>query len=183
MKLSQAFGKTLRDAPADAEMISHQLLIRANFIRSVGAGIYTFMPLGYRVIRNIWRILAEEMDAIGGQEMWMPNLHPAALWQATGRWDTVDVLMKVQAAGSREYALSATHEEVVVDLALREIESYRDLPQMVYHISKKFRDEPRARWAAAAARIYHEGCVHAGHRGGGARCVLPIHAASVLQYF
>lgn len=145
MKLSQAFGKTLRDAPADAEMISHQLLIRANFIRSVGAGIYTFMPLGYRVIRNIWRILAEEMDAIGGQEMWMPNLHPAALWQATGRWDTVDVLMKVQAAGSREYALSATHEEVVVDLALREIESYRDLPQMVYHISKKFRDEPRAR--------------------------------------
>jgi prolyl-tRNA synthetase len=77
--------------------------------------------------------------------MWMPNLHPAALWQATGRWHTVDVLMKVVAGGNREYALSATHEEVVVDLALREIESYRDLPRMVYHISKKFRDEPRAR--------------------------------------
>jgi prolyl-tRNA synthetase len=89
--------------------------------------------------------MAEEMDAIGGQEMWMPNLHPAALWQATGRWDTVDVLMKVKAGGGREYALSATHEEVVTDLCLREIESYRDLPRMVYHISKKFRDEARAR--------------------------------------
>ncbi len=145
MKLSNSFGKTLREAPADAELASHQLLIRANFVRPAGAGIYTFMPLGYRVIRNIWQIMAEEMDAIDGQEMWMPNLHPAALWQATGRWDTVDVLMKVKAGGGREYALSATHEEIVTDLCLREIESYRDLPRMVYHISKKFRDEPRAR--------------------------------------
>lgn len=145
MRLSQAFGKTLREAPADAEMISHQLLIRGNFVRPLGAGIYTYMPFGYRVLRKIWAILAEEMDAIGGQEMWMPNIHPAATWQATGRWDTVDVLMKVKAGGGREYALSATHEEVVVDLALREIESYRDLPKLVYHISKKFRDEPRAR--------------------------------------
>ncbi|MCA9926351.1 MAG: proline--tRNA ligase, partial [Anaerolineales bacterium] len=145
MRLSNSFGKTLREAPADAEMASHQLLIRANFVRPLGAGIYTFMPFGYRVLRKIWNILAEEMDAIGGQEMWMPNLHPAAAWQATGRWDTVDVLMKVKAGGGREYALSATHEEVVVDLALREIESYRDLPKVIYHISKKFRDEPRAR--------------------------------------
>jgi prolyl-tRNA synthetase len=117
MRLSQSFGRTLREAPADAELTSHKLLIRANFVRPVGAGIYTFMPLGYRVIRRIWEIMAEEMDAIGGQEMWMPNLHPAALWQATGRWDTVDVLMKVKAGGGREYALSATHEEVVTDLA------------------------------------------------------------------
>ncbi len=145
MRLSQSFGKTLREAPADAEMISHQLLIRANFVRPLGAGIYTYMPFGYRVLRKIWDILAQEMDAIGGQEMWMPNIHPAATWQATGRWDTMDVLMKVKAGGGREYALSATHEEVVVDLALREIESYRDLPKLVYHISKKFRDEPRAR--------------------------------------
>ncbi len=145
MRFSRSFGRTLREAPADAEMISHQLLIRGNFVRPAGAGIYTFMPFGYRVIRKIWAILAEEMDAIGGQEMWMPNLHPASLWQATGRWDTVDVLMKVKAGGSREYALSATHEEIIVDLALREIESYRDMPRMIYHISKKFRDEPRAR--------------------------------------
>ena len=145
MRFSKSFGKTLREAPADAEMISHQLLIRGNFIRPAGAGIYTFMPFGYRVIRKIWNILSEEMDAIGGQEMWMPNLHPAALWQATGRWDTMDVLFKFKTGGNREYALSATHEEIVVDLALREVESYRDLPRMVYHISKKFRNEPRAR--------------------------------------
>ncbi len=145
MRLSKSFGKTLREAPADAEMASHQLLIRANFVRPLGAGIYTFMPFGHRVLRKIWNIMAEEMDAIGGQEMWMPNLHPAAAWQATGRWNTMDVLMKVKAGGGREYALSATHEEVVVDLALREIESYRDMPNLVYHISKKFRDEPRAR--------------------------------------
>ncbi len=125
-------------------MTSHQLLIRANYIRSNGAGIYTFMPLGYRVLRKIWQIMAEEMDHIDGQEMWMPNLHPAALWQATGRWDSVDVLYKVE-QNNREYALSATHEEIVVDLAQREIESYRDLPRMVYHISKKFRDESRPR--------------------------------------
>jgi len=145
MRLSQSFGKTLREAPADAELISHQLLIRANFVRPLGAGIYTFMPFGYRVLHKIWNIMAEEMNAIGGQEMWMPNLHPAAAWEATGRWAHFDVLMKVKAGGGREYALSATHEEVVVDLALREIESYRDLPQVIYHISKKFRDEPRAR--------------------------------------
>ena len=145
MRLSQSFGKTLREAPAEAELTSHQLLIRGNFIRPAGAGIYSFMPFGYRVIRKIWQILAEEMDAIGGQEMWMPNLHPAALWQATGRWGHVDVLFKLKGSGSRDYALSATHEEIVVDLALRDVESYRDLPKMVYHISKKFRDEPRPR--------------------------------------
>jgi prolyl-tRNA synthetase len=145
MRLSKTFGKTLREAPADAEMISHQLLVRANYVRLAGAGIYTFMPLGYRVLRKIWRIMAEEMDAIGGQEMWMPNLNPAALWQATGRWDSVDVLFKVKGGGGREYAMSPTHEEIVVDLALRETNSYRDLPQVVYHIGKKFRDESRAR--------------------------------------
>jgi prolyl-tRNA synthetase len=146
MRMSQAFGKTLREAPADAEMASHRLLIRANYVRPLGAGIYTYMPLGYRVLRRLWQILSEEMDAIGGQEMWMPNLHPAAVWEATGRWQTFGrPLMKIKGQGGREYAVSPTHEEVVTDLALREIESYRDLPRYVYHISKKFRDEPRAR--------------------------------------
>ena len=145
MRLSRAFGKTLREAPADAEMISHQLLIRANFVRPAGAGIYTFMPFGYRVLKKIQHIMEQEMDAIGGQEMLMPNLHPAELWQATGRWDSVDVLMKLKGFGGRAYCLSPTHEEIVVDLALGEIESYRDLPQAVYHINKKFRDESRAR--------------------------------------
>jgi prolyl-tRNA synthetase len=145
MRLSQSFGKTLREAPADAELASHQLLIRANFVRPLGSGIYTFMPLGYRVIRKIWDIMAEEMDAIDGQEMWMPNLHPAAIWHATGRWESLDVLMKLKDHSDRDYALSATHEEVVNMLSLSEIESYRDLPQVIYHISKKFRDEPRPR--------------------------------------
>lgn len=145
MRLSQSFGKTLREAPAEAELSSHKLLIRANFVRPLGSGIYTFMPFGYRVIRKIWDILAEEMNAIGGQEMWMPNLHPAAIWHATGRWDALDVLMKLKDNSQRDYALSATHEEVVNMLTLNEIESYRDLPQVVYHISKKFRDEPRPR--------------------------------------
>lgn len=146
MRLSKSFGKTLRHAPADAEMISHQLLIRANFIRSLGAGIYTYMPLGFRVLNKVHQIMSEEMDAIDGQEMLMPNLHPAAIWHKTGRWDEMgDIMMRVNAGGSREYAMSPTHEEVVVDLVSREIESYRDLPKVVYHISKKFRDEARPR--------------------------------------
>ncbi|MGB3717366.1 MAG: proline--tRNA ligase [Candidatus Promineifilaceae bacterium] len=146
MRMSIAFGKTLREAPAEAEMLSHQLLIRANFVRPLGAGIYTFMPLGLRVIRKIWAIMAEEMDAIGGQEMWMPNMHPAAVWEATGRWSSFGpALVKIRTESGREYAMSPTHEEVVNDITLSDIESYRDLPRVVYHISKKFRDEPRAR--------------------------------------
>jgi prolyl-tRNA synthetase len=135
-------------------MISHQLLIRANFVRPAGAGIYSYMPLGYRVLRKIWQIMTEEMDAIGGQEMWMPNLNPAALWQATGRWHSVDVLFKVKGGSGREYAMSPTHEEIVVDLALREIDSYRDLPQIVYHIGKKFRNESRARGGLVRLREF-----------------------------
>ena len=146
MRMSQAFGKTLRQAPADAEMTSHKLLIRANFIRPLAAGIYTFMPLGYRVLRKMWTILAEEMDAIGGQEMWMPNIHPPAIWEATGRAAIMrSVLYKARAESGREYFLSPTHEEVVNELTLSEVDSHRDLPRLVYHITKKFRDEPRAR--------------------------------------
>ena len=146
MRMSNSFGKTLREAPAEAEMVSHKLLLRANYVRSLGAGIYTFMPLGLRVIRKIWHIMAEEMDAIGGQEMWMPNMHPAAVWEATGRWSSYGpTLVKVKSESGREFAMSPTHEEVVNDIALSDIESYRDLPRVVYHVSKKFRDEPRAR--------------------------------------
>jgi prolyl-tRNA synthetase len=153
--MTSTFGKTLREAPAEAELVSHKLLIRANYIRSLGAGIYIYMPLGYRVLRNIWSIMADEMNAIGGQEMWMPNLHPADLWQATGRWSTFgSPLVKVRTQGGREYALSPTHEEVVNALTLTEIESHRDLPRMIYHISKKFRDEPRARGGLVRLREF-----------------------------
>ncbi|MEZ4642947.1 MAG: hypothetical protein R3E31_09475 [Chloroflexota bacterium] len=172
----------MRDAPADAEMVSHQLLMRANYVRPIGAGIYTFMPLGYRVIRKIWDIMAEEMDAINGQEMWMPNLHPAALGQATGRWDTVDVLMKAQAAGIGNMRCRQRMKKRQ-DPRLREIESYRDLPRVVYHISKKFRDELRAWRLAALARIYHEGCLHTRHKCRGVGCLLSVHVAGVSQHF
>lgn len=146
MRLSKSFGKTLRQAPADAEMASHKLLIRANFVRPLGAGIYSFMPFGYRVLQNIHNIMSEEMDAADGQEMLMPNLHPASIWHATGRWEEMSgIMMRVDASGSREYAMSPTHEEVVVDLISKEVDSYRDLPRMIYHISKKFRDESRPR--------------------------------------
>lgn len=146
MRMSTAFGKTLREAPSEAEMASHRLLIRANYIRPLGAGIYSFMPLGLRVIRKIWTIMAEEMEAIGGQEMWMPNMHPAAVWEETGRWSSFGpALVKVKTSSGREYAMSPTHEEVVNEITLSDVDSYRDLPRIVYHISKKFRDEPRAR--------------------------------------
>jgi len=146
MRMSRALGKTLREAPADAEMVSHKLLIRANYIRPLSAGIYTFMPLGYRVIRKIWRIMSEEMNAIDGEEMWMPNLHPADIWQASGRYAIMsDILMRPKTNSGREYVMSPTHEEVVDQLTLSDIESYRDLPRVIYHISKKFRNEPRAR--------------------------------------
>jgi prolyl-tRNA synthetase len=127
-------------------MTSHKLLIRANFIRPLAAGIYTYMPFGYRVLRKMWAIMSEEMDAIGGQEMWMPNIHPPDIWQATGRLAIMEqILFLARAKSGREYVMSPTHEEVVNELTLSEIESHRDLPRVVYHITKKFRDEPRAR--------------------------------------
>ena len=164
MRMSQAFGKTLREAPADAEMTSHKLLIRANFIRPLAAGIYTFMPLGYRVLRKIWTIMAEEMDAIGGQEMWMPNIHPPAIWEATGRGMNMrSVLYKARAESGREYFMSPTHEEVVNELTLSEVDSHRDLPRVVYHITKKFRDEPLKAFRTPQAVAYHtlNGCIAA----------------------
>lgn len=145
MRLSQHFGRTLREAPADATMASHKWIIRAGLARPLAAGIWTYLPLGFRVIRRLEDIIREEMDAIGTEEMRMPVMHPAEVWQATGRWDSVDVLMRLRNREGREFALGATHEEVVVDLVRREIESYKDLPRAVYQIQTKERDEPRAR--------------------------------------
>lgn len=146
MRLSELFTRTLRDAPADAELVSHRLAVRAGLVRPVAAGIYALMPLGWRVMRKIVAILREEMDALGGQEVRLPVVHPAELWQATGRWDTFGpVLQKFAAESGREYALGPTHEEVIAALAAREIDSYKQLPQHVYQIQTKYRNEPRAR--------------------------------------
>ncbi len=155
MRMSQLFGHTLRESPADAEQASHQLLVRAAFIRPLAAGLYTFLPLGQRVARRIEAIMREEMEGIGAQEILMPVLHPAELWQATGRWEsTGPALMRLKDRSGHDYALAMTHEEVVAELARREIRSYRDLPRVVYHIQTKMRDEPRPRGGLIRVREF-----------------------------
>jgi len=155
MRMSRLLGHTLREPPADAEMASHRLLIRAGFVRALAAGLYTYLPLGQRVARNVEAILREEMDSIGAQEMLMPVLQPAELWQATGRWETVGpALFRLTDRTGREYALAMTHEKMVAELARREVRSYRDLPRVVYHIQTKLRDEPRPRGGLLRVREF-----------------------------
>jgi prolyl-tRNA synthetase len=141
VRASRSLIPTLKDDPADAEAVSHRLLVRGGFIRRVGAGLYTYLPLGWRVMRNIDRIIREEMDTIG-QGMLMPVLNPAELWQATGRYD-IEQLYKLNDSSGKPYALAMTHEECVTFHAAREIRSYKELPQVWYHIQTKERDEPR----------------------------------------
>jgi prolyl-tRNA synthetase len=142
-RASQLFFPTLRDDPADAEAASHKLLVRGAFIRQVSAGVWTFLPLGWRVHEKVVQIIREEMDAIGAQEMLMPVLTPAELWKATGRYKSTEVF-KLRDRNDREFVLPLTHEETVTFHA-REFQSYRDLPQMLYHFQTKDRDEPRPR--------------------------------------
>jgi prolyl-tRNA synthetase len=141
VRASRSLIPTLKDDPADAEAVSHRLLVRGGFIRRVGAGLYTYLPLGWRVMRNIDRIIREEMDTIG-QGMLMPVLNPAELWQSTGRYD-IEQLYKLSDSSGKPYALAMTHEECVTFHAAREIRSYKELPQVWYHIQTKERDEPR----------------------------------------
>ncbi len=155
MRMSRLFGRTLRETPADTEMVSHQLALRAGMVRFLGAGLYSYLPLGWRVARKIEAILHEEMAAIDVQEMLMPVMHPAELWQATGRWDSVgSALVRLQDRSGRDYALAMTHEEVVVELARREVQSYRDLPRFIYHIQTKMRDELRPRGGLLRVREF-----------------------------
>ncbi|HSC90465.1 MAG TPA: proline--tRNA ligase [Gaiellaceae bacterium] len=142
-RASQLFLPTLRDAPADAEAVNHKLLVRGGFVRQLTGGVWTFLPLGWRVHRKIEQIIREEMDAIGGQEMLMPVLTPAELWQQSGRYTIPEVFHLRDRKGS-EYVLPMTHEETVTHHA-KEIQSYRQLPQILYHLSVKERDEPRPR--------------------------------------
>ena len=142
-RASELFLPTLRDAPADAEAISHKLLVRGAYIRQVSAGLWTFLPLGWRVHEKIVQVIREEMDAIGAQEVSMPVLTPAELWKATGRYAIPEVF-KLRDRNDREFVLPMTHEETITFHA-RELQSYRDLPQMLYHFQTKDRDEPRPR--------------------------------------
>ncbi|HYI25599.1 MAG TPA: aminoacyl--tRNA ligase-related protein, partial [Thermomicrobiales bacterium] len=155
MRMAHLFGRTLREAPADVEMPSHQLMVRAAMVRPLGTGIYSLLPLGYRVVRKVEQIIREEMDAIGGQEMLMPFVHPADVWRRSGRYDVIGPEMaRFRDRGERDMVLAMTHEEVVADLAATEINSYRQLPQIIYHLQSKFRDEPRARGGLIRVREF-----------------------------
>jgi prolyl-tRNA synthetase len=146
MRMSKLFGQTLREAPADAEVISHQLLVRAGFIRQLGAGIFSYLPLAYRSMTKIENIMRDEINGIGGQEVTMPVMQPADLWKETGRWYQIGSEMgRFLDKNGRDMVLAMTHEEVVADLVRREIRSYRQLPTLIYHIQTKWRDDPRPR--------------------------------------
>src|SRR5215203_3102544 len=141
-RLSTYFLPTLREDPADAEALSHKLMVRAGLIRQLGAGMWTFLPAGYRSIKRVEAIIREELDGIGGQEMLMPVLQPAEIWRRTNRYE-IDELFKLKDRKDADLALAITHEENVTFHVAREVRSYRELPKILYHVQTKERDEPR----------------------------------------
>src|SRR5574337_102925 len=144
MRYSRLFIPTLKEAPSEAEAVSHKLMVRAGFVRQLAAGLYIYLPLGQRVMNKINQIIREEMNAIGGQEVTMPVLNPAEVWQQTGRWDAIgDEMFRLKDRGGRDMCLAMTHEETMTWLAAHDIRSYRDLPQIWYQVQTKLRDEAR----------------------------------------
>jgi len=144
MRYSKAFIPTLKEVPADAQVASHKLLLRAGMIRQLGAGIYSYLPLAQRALKKVERIIREEMDGIGAQEFYLPALHPREIWEETGRWEVMGQNMfRLKDRKGGDYCLGMTHEEIFTAIARAEIRSYRDLPQVWYQIQTKFRDEPR----------------------------------------
>ena len=155
MRLSSHFGSTLRELPSGAEAIGHQLLLRAGFIRQLGQGLFSYLPLGWRTLRKIEQILREEMEAIGGQELSMPVVHPGELWKASGRYDSIGAeLVRFHDRRQRDLVLAMTHEEAAATLARSEIGSYRQLPQLVFQIQTKFRDDARPRGGLIRVREF-----------------------------
>jgi prolyl-tRNA synthetase len=155
MRLSHLFFSTLRDDPADAEMPSHRLLVRAGYVRQLGSGIYSLLPLGFRVNKRVEQVIREEQNRIGGQEMEMPVVHPADIWKASGRYDAIGPeLTRFKDRNSRDMVLAMTHEEVVGILLADIVKSWRQLPLMLYHFQTKWRDEPRARGGLIRVREF-----------------------------
>jgi prolyl-tRNA synthetase len=152
-RLSTYFLPTLRDDPADAEALSHKLMMRAGLIRQIGSGLWTFLPAGYRVVKRVEAIIREEMDAIGGQEMLMPVLQPAELWQRTGRYE-IEELFKLKDRRDAPLVLAMTNEEAVTFHVARDVRSYRELPKILYHVQTKERDEPRPRAGVLRTREF-----------------------------
>lgn len=155
MRMSQLFSQTLREAPADADVESHKLLLRAGYIRQLGTGIFSYLPLAQRSINKIENIIRDEMNKISGQEITMPVVHPASLWKETNRYYEIGPeLTRFHDRADRDMVLAMTHEEVIADLIRKEIESYKQLPVMLYHIQTKWRDEPRARGGLIRVREF-----------------------------
>ncbi len=155
MKATQFFISTLKEAPADAEVVSHQLMLRAGFIKRLGAGIYTYMPMGLRVIRKVEAIIREEMNRAGAVELLMPVVQPAELWQETGRFQKYGPeLLRIKDRHDRDFIIQPTSEEVITDIARQELRSYRALPKNFYHIQTKFRDERRPRFGVMRGREF-----------------------------
>ena len=148
MRASRFLLSTSKETPADAEVISHQLMLRAGLVRKLASGLYTWMPLGLRVLRKVEHIIREEMNKSGAQEVLMPVVQPAELWQESGRWQEYGPeLLRIKDRHQREFCLGPTHEEVITDLVRNDVNSYKQLPANFYQIQTKFRDERRPRLA------------------------------------
>src|SRR5690349_3262227 len=155
MRWSRFFIPTLREDPADAEVVSHKLLLRAGLIRQLSAGVYSFLPLGQRVAQKVMRILRDEMNAIGGQEFFLPALQPAEIWQESGRWQAIgDEMFRLKDRKGTDLCLGMTHEEVFTTIARNELRSYKQLPQVWYQIQVKFRDEARPKSGLMRLRTF-----------------------------
>jgi prolyl-tRNA synthetase len=155
MRLSQFFLSTSKEAPAEAELVSHKLMLRAGLIRRLGSGLYTWMPLGLRVLRRVEAIVREEMNRVGALELFMPAIQPAELWEESGRWEKFGPqMLKIKDRHARDFCFGPTHEEVITDIARKEIRSYRQLPVNFYQIQTKFRDEIRPRFGVMRAREF-----------------------------
>ncbi|MBR4903673.1 MAG: proline--tRNA ligase [Selenomonadaceae bacterium] len=155
MRATQLYAPTLRESPAEAELISHKLMFRAGFIRKAAGGIYSYLPLGWRTIKKIMQIIREEMDAKGGQEIMMPIVQPAELWKESGRWSVYgDEMMRLKDRHGREFALGPTHEEMITSLIRDEVRSYKQLPLLLYQMQNKYRDEIRPRFGLMRSREF-----------------------------
>ncbi|HOT48749.1 MAG TPA: proline--tRNA ligase, partial [Syntrophales bacterium] len=155
MRYSRMFLPTVREVPSDAEVISHQLMIRAGLIRKLTSGIYSVLPLGYRTVKKVEEIIRQEMDAAGAQEVYLPAVQPAELWQESGRWGFYGKeLLRFKDRHMRDYCIGPTHEEVITDLVRNEVKTYRQLPRNLYQIQTKFRDEVRPRFGVMRCREF-----------------------------
>lgn len=183
LRMSQTYAPTLKEDPVEAEVASHRLMLRAGLMRRAAAGIYTFLPLGWRSVHKVERIVREEMDAIGSQEMLMPIVQPAELWQQSGRWDVYGPeLARLTDRQGREFCLGPTHEEIITATVRDELRSYRELPVSLYQINMKFRDEMRPRFGLLRGREFIMKDAYSFHATGVAQGTLRRHGARVRSH-